>query len=218
MTAVSRAVWGAAGVASRTAIWSVADYRLIVAISPPPAAIYVAPHRSMFDIPVGVSTFRKLDVRPLVVVSRSYLARWRLERLDWPSVGVLPIDPGPGGRTRLLTEGGRALAAGTPVAIMPEGRVARSGAVPGGVKSGAAQLATETGAPVVVLGSAGTESLWRGTRASIVAAVKTPVVVMCHSVVWPDTTLDRTHANLLEALRMAEAAARAALSEWAGMP
>ena len=73
-TAILRAARGA----SRLSIALVAYYHLDAALKIPQPAIFIAPHRSMFDIPLGIQTFHRLNASPLLVVSRSHLQMLRV--------------------------------------------------------------------------------------------------------------------------------------------
>lgn len=205
------ALLGAARAMSRFSIALVADFRLDVNVEIPPTAIFIAPHRSMFDVPLGIQTFHRLGVAPLLVVSKSQLRGLRVPESNWDALDLLPISRNSNGRSTLMEVGTAALSAGRSVAIMPEGRVVRGG---GGerMRSGAAELAVSTEAPVVVLGSAGVERFWqRGRPATFVNFRRKPVVVVAHRVVRPNGSLGDAFDLIASSLAEAEAEARAQL-------
>ncbi|WP_054813079.1 lysophospholipid acyltransferase family protein [Nocardia arizonensis] len=188
-----------------------ARFELVLGVRPPDTpAVYVAPHRSMFDIPAGVVTFDRLGVKPLLVVSKRQLDKLNLRGWDWPALDLLPIDAGPRGRADLIDHGSAALESGRSVAVMPEGRVIRPDLVQGNSRrTGAAQLASSTGVPVVVLGSAGSDLLWQRGRPTTFASVRRPpVVVLCAEIVRPTGDVESTHALITDALSAAETEAR----------
>jgi 1-acyl-sn-glycerol-3-phosphate acyltransferase len=163
----------------------------------------------MFDVPAGLMTFRRLGVKPLIVVSQRQLESIRLGRLKWRGVGVLPIASGAEGRRTLIQAGCGALAAGQSVALMPEGRVIREGFSSSSVRSGAAHLAVESGASVIVLGSAGSERFWRrGSLASFVAVRRSPVVVVCHTSIQPTDDVEFMKQSIVVSMAEAERSAR----------
>lgn len=198
--------------ASRIAVGAVAKYELIRNVEPPNRpAIYIAPHRSMFDLPAGVRTFDLLGVKPLMVVSRRQLSALGLHNWDWDAVDLLPIDAGASGRSRLLSAGAAAIDADRSVAVMPEGAVR---ATASDIRSGAAQLATCTGAPIVVLGSAGAEQFWRrGHYSSYMSIRRKPMVVVCSHIVEPDGDVSAAKQLIIDGLRKAEADAKAILAQ-----
>ncbi len=210
-----RAAKAVARATSSFAVRIAAKYHLFNIIEQPDvAAIYIAPHRSMFDLPAGIVTFGKLDVTPLLVVSKPHLEKISTRQCDWNSLDLLPVDAGAGGRSALVDSGTAALHAGRSVAIMPEGRVVRSGYVHrDGLRTGAAHLATVTGAPVVILGSAGSEALWqRGKLTTFGSLRRPPVVVVCFEIVVPATDISSTHELISDRLAAAESEAHRRLA------
>lgn len=202
------ALLGAARAMSRLSIALVANYRLDDGVALPEPAIFIAPHRSMFDVPLGIETFHRLRVAPLLVVSKSQLRSLRVPESNWDALDLLPISRDSNGRSSLLEAGAAALASGRSVAIMPEGRIVRGNAGEK-LRSGAAELAVRTQAPVVVLGSAGADQFWqRGRPATFANVNRRPVVVVVHGVVRPDgdvaTTFDRIAAGLKAAENRAQ--------------
>jgi len=206
------AVLRAARAASRLSIALVADYRLDRGVEVPQPAIFIAPHRSMFDIPLGIETFHRLGVSPLLVVSRSILLKLRLPVSNWDALDLLPISRDSSGRSSLLEAGGEALAGGRSVAIMPEGRIVRAAHHGETVRSGVADLAVRTSAPVVVLGSAGSGHFWqRGRPATFVNVSRKPVVVVAHDVIRPEGDVQAVRIRIAAGLATAEAHAQSRL-------
>src|SRR4051794_17833181 len=91
---------------ARLAIGLVAQYRLEQRVGVPSAAIIVAPHRSMFDLPAGIHTFRRLHVTPIVVVSQRIVGQLRAPARLLESLRLLPIPANAEGRGLLLRAGG----------------------------------------------------------------------------------------------------------------
>ncbi|HEX4427868.1 MAG TPA: lysophospholipid acyltransferase family protein [Frankiaceae bacterium] len=196
--------------AARLSISLAADYRLEVDLRLPSPAIFIAPHRSMFDIPLGIETFHRLGIAPLLVVSKSQLRSMRIPESNWDALDLLPISRDSSGRSSMLAAGATALFAGRSVAIMPEGKIFRGSG--GKVRSGAPELAVRTGAPIVVLGSAGAEQFWqRGKPATFVNVSRKPVVVVVHDVVQPNGDTEDTRERVAASLKEAEARAQARL-------
>jgi 1-acyl-sn-glycerol-3-phosphate acyltransferase len=198
--------------ASRLAIALVADFHLDRGAEIPRPAIFIAPHRSMFDIPLGIQAFHRLDVSPLLVVSRSYLKRLRVPEANWDALDLLPISRNSDGRSSLLVAGSEALSAGRSVAIMPEGRIIRDAHDRVHVRSGVADLAVRARAPVVILGSAGSEKFWqRGRPGTFANFARKPVVVLVHDVIQADGDAHSTLERIATGLATAEDRARAYL-------
>jgi 1-acyl-sn-glycerol-3-phosphate acyltransferase len=167
----------------------------------------------MFDVPLGIQTFHQLNVSPLLVVSRSYLKRLRVPEANWDALDLLTISRNSDGRSSLLSAGHDALAAGRSVAIMPEGRVVRGTYSRKHVRSGVADLAVQSSAPVVILGSAGSDQFWqRGRPSTFVNPVRKPVVVVVHDVLHADGNIQSTLERIATGLATAEERARAHLS------
>ncbi len=201
--------------AARLSIALVADYRLFADLELPHPAIFIAPHRSMFDVPLGIETFHRLGVAPLLVVSKSQLRSMRVPESNWDALDLLPISRDSSGRSSVLTAGAAALSAGRSVAIMPEGKIVRGGG--GKVRSGGAELAARTEAPIVVLGSAGAEQFWqRGRPRTFLNVSRRPVVVVVHDVVRPDADTESTRERVAAGLKAAEAQARVRLESIQG--
>ncbi|MCS7478749.1 FAD-dependent oxidoreductase [Umezawaea endophytica] len=125
------------------------------------AAVYVANHRSVFDVLAGVLAFRHLRVSPRLVVARKYFDKGVSAKILY-AIGALPALRG---SDATVNAGIAAIRAGDSVAIMPEGRITAVDDVPGaGYGRGAAMMAIETGAPIVPIGSSGTHLVWKNSR------------------------------------------------------
>ena len=143
-------------------------------------AVYVANHRSIFDVPAGLLTFRHLCVFPRLVVARKYFDGPGVSGLR--AIGALPALRG---SDATVTGSIAAVQHGESVAFMVEGRIttrAEAGTAPHG--RGAAVTAAETGAPVVPIAAWGTDSVWsasrpwpllRRSRAQVVIAIGLPI-------------------------------------------
>ena len=139
-------------------------------------AIIVANHRSYFDTAaVGMTVLR---------TGRAVRFLGKKEVFDAPIVGALAsamggirVDRGTGSASP-LREAERALAAGDLVALMPQGTIPRGyeffePELKG--RHGAARLAAATGAPVIPMGTWGTELVWpRSSRLPNITNVRHP--------------------------------------------
>ncbi|MDA8070807.1 MAG: HAD-IB family hydrolase [Actinomycetota bacterium] len=141
--------------------------------------LLVANHRSYFDV-VALALVAAGMGRPV-----RFLAKQEL--FDAPVVGWLAralggiaVDRG-GDPGRSMHEARRALDAGEPVVIMPQGTIPSGGAFYDPVlrgRTGAARLAAQTGARVVPIGIWGTEVIWpRSARLPNVGNVTHPPTV-----------------------------------------
>lgn len=123
-------------------------------------AVYVANHRSIFDVPAGLLTFRHLEVFPRLVVATKYF--------DGPGVGglrAIGAMPALRGSDATVTGAVAAVLHGESVAFMVEGRItSRAEAETAAHGRGAAATAARTGAPIVPIGSWGTGEVWSGSR------------------------------------------------------
>jgi putative phosphoserine phosphatase/1-acylglycerol-3-phosphate O-acyltransferase len=149
-------------------------------------AIVVANHRSYFDtVAVGMTVLR--SGRPVRFLGKK-------EVFDAPVIGPVAsamggirVDRGSGSGTP-LHDAERALAAGDLVALMPQGTIPRGldffePQLKG--RHGAARLAAATGAPVIPIGTWGTEKVWpRSSRLPNVTNVMHPPTVRIR-VGWP---------------------------------
>jgi putative phosphoserine phosphatase/1-acylglycerol-3-phosphate O-acyltransferase len=124
-------------------------------------AILVGNHRSYFDIPALIQM-----VRPTGRTGRILAKR---EVFDVPVVGALaaalggiPVDRGAGGKES-FDMAANALEGGELVCVLPQGTIPRGRKFYDPVlkgRTGAARLATATGAPVIPFGLWGTEEVW----------------------------------------------------------
>jgi 1-acyl-sn-glycerol-3-phosphate acyltransferase len=139
--------------------------------------IHAANHRSFADLLFAAAAFAQWGQPIRCLVAADYFARPGLGRLlrdlrCIPVEGMSAID--------LAKE---VLAEGTPVAIMPEGRLVPpdewdEGRV-GRPHPGVGRLAIDTGLPVAVAGAAGTEDLWpRGRSRPFVQPWKRRLLTM----------------------------------------
>lgn len=199
-------LWAAARSASEIAVRLSCQLYLTKLAEVPPAAVIVAPHRSAFDVPVGLITFKRLRLEPLLVVSERQLRNLHVGRIDWLGMNILPVSKSNESRRRMLELGSRYLSSNQSVAIMPEGRVLRDGApLPSRMGTGAAELATITGRPIVILGTHGTNQCWRkGQAVSFLGRSANPVEVVIHKTLHPETEVADTHECIAEALLQAE--------------
>jgi len=141
--------------------------------------LLAANHRSYFDVAAVAVVAARLG-RPVRFLGKQ-------ELFDAPVVGSLaralggiPVDR-TGDPRHSLRQAERALRAGEPVVVMPQGTIPRGAAFFDPVlkgKTGTARLAAATGAPVVPVGIWGTEAVWpRSARLPNVGAVGHPPVV-----------------------------------------
>ncbi|MGC7095359.1 FAD-dependent oxidoreductase [Amycolatopsis lurida] len=124
-------------------------------------AVYVANHRSIFDVPAGVLVFRRLRVSPRLVIARKYFHRGAFGKV-LHATGALPALRD---SDATVNAGVAAIQAGESIAIMPEGKIATpETALSAEYGRGAALIAMATGAPIVPIGAAGTHLVWRTSR------------------------------------------------------
>ncbi|MDX3191828.1 FAD-dependent oxidoreductase [Streptomyces sp. MN03-5084-2B] len=124
-------------------------------------AVYVANHRSIFDVPAGVLAFRYLGVSPRLVIAQKYFHKGAFGKV-LHATGALPAFR----RSEATVNAGvAAIRSGESVAIMPEGRITTpEEAETAGYGRGAAMIALATGVPVVPIGAAGAQQVWAGSR------------------------------------------------------
>jgi 1-acyl-sn-glycerol-3-phosphate acyltransferase len=142
-------------------------------------AVYIANHRSMFDVPTGVMTFDRLRVLPRIVVQRE-----SFDTAFSPYLKGLGALPALRGTNATVTAAEAALAAGDSVAFMVEGKLTpRSAAEHAPHGSGAALAALRTNAPIVPIAAYGTDDVWpsrrpwpllRPTRPKVVVVIGEP--------------------------------------------
>lgn len=160
----ARTIWRVACTASRIMSRPVAELRFVrtgTSSWPPGSpAVYVANHRSIFDVLAGLLTFEHLGVTPRLVVKRDYF--------DGPlglflrAIGALPALRG---SDATITAAIAAIEAGDSVAFMVEGRLVppeRASEAPYG--RGATEVAARTGVPIVPIAGRGTKKVWAGSR------------------------------------------------------
>jgi 1-acyl-sn-glycerol-3-phosphate acyltransferase/glycine/D-amino acid oxidase-like deaminating enzyme len=143
-------------------------------------AIYVANHRSIFDVVAGLLTFKRLGVHPHLVVAQKYFKGGAGKALD--SIGALPALRG---SDATINAAIAAVNGGDSVAFMVEGRiVSRSESEEAQYGRGAFAVAAATSAPVVPIASWGTDQPWphprpwplvRVPRARIAVAIGRPL-------------------------------------------
>jgi 1-acyl-sn-glycerol-3-phosphate acyltransferase len=148
-------------------------------------AVYVANHRSLFDVPTGLMTFDRLRVFPRIVVDRKYFDTWFSRHLK--QLGALPALRG---TNATVTAAVAALAAGDSVAFMVEGKLTPRGAAehaPHG--SGAALAALRTNAPIVPIAAYGTDDVWPSSRPwPLLRRTRPKVVVVIGEPFHPETS------------------------------
>lgn len=122
-------------------------------------AIFVANHRSLFDVVVGICFFAHFKASVRILVAGKYFADPLLGRL-LRLIGAIPVD---GTGLLGLKEALGALDAGESVVIMPEGRIVSSLESSSGVglhASGVGLLVQRSGAPVVLCAITGSDEVW----------------------------------------------------------
>jgi 1-acyl-sn-glycerol-3-phosphate acyltransferase len=118
-------------------------------------AIVVAPHRSWLD-PACVGAACPRPVRFLILWDI-----YQRPRMRWfyRALGTLPVAPGGYSALSSLREALRALGRGEVVGVFPEGRVSTPER-PAPIHSGAAMLASHSGAPIIPMQIAGSSRAW----------------------------------------------------------
>jgi 1-acyl-sn-glycerol-3-phosphate acyltransferase len=175
------------------------------------AAVYVANHRSIFDVPAGALAFRHLRVSPRLVVARKYFEKGAFGKI-LIATGALPALRG---SDATVNAGIAAIRAGDSVGIMPEGRITASeDAVAAEYGRGAAMIAIATGVPVVPIGANGTHLVWPGTRPwPLVARNRPRVTIAVGRPIEPaGLTCHELTDRIRSAIRELEACAGQALS------
>ena len=128
---------------------------------PPGGAVLVSNHQSIVDIPLFLSAFP----RPVRFLAKRELGGIILFGKAMANAGNLFVDrKDPRDVPRMFREAASRLSAGQLLAVFPEGRRTRDGAI-GGFKTGAFRLALEAGAPLVpVFIDGGYTAMPRGAR------------------------------------------------------
>lgn len=164
-------------------IFAKVDVRYLGGSPGPGPAIFVANHRSFFDIPVGLEYFLRLGIAPQIAVHRRFF-KHRLVGGVLRYVGAVPVESGTG--EQWLSGAAAELRAGGSVALMPEGKITSESATVGRLRSGVVRLAEGADAPVLPIGVSGTDTVWplgrpvprlRLPRPTIVLAVGTPMLI-----------------------------------------
>ena len=160
-------------------IFAKVDVDYVGAVPQPGPVIYVANHRSFFDIPIGVEFYLRHGIAPEVAVHQRFFQN-RVLGAILRYVGAQPLGRGLG--EQWLASASETLDAGRAVALMPQGRITtasdqRSGI--GELKSGVVRLAQATGAPVVPIGAVGTNEIWPLGRRLPRVRCRRPTVRIC---------------------------------------
>ncbi|MCS7483520.1 FAD-dependent oxidoreductase [Umezawaea endophytica] len=166
-------------------------------------AVYVANHRSLFDVPAGVLAFRHLGVSPRLVVARKYFDKGPFGRV-LRAIGALPALRG---SDATITAGVAAIRAGDSVAIMPEGKItAPEDGITAEHGRGAAMIALATGVPIVPIAARGTHLVWGRSRPwPLVRRDHPRVVITVGRPIAPDGRSGQDLTNLVrDALRVLE--------------
>jgi 1-acyl-sn-glycerol-3-phosphate acyltransferase len=141
----------------------------------PYPAVYVANHRSIFDVPAGALAFRYLQASPRLVVARKYFEKGAFGKI-LHATGAIPAFRG---SEATVNAGVAAIRAGDSVAIMPEGKITGiEDAVAAEYGRGAAMIAIKTGAPIVPIGGNGTQLVWEKLRPWPLASRNRPRVTI----------------------------------------
>lgn len=164
-------------------IFAKVDVRHLGAKPQPGPVIFVANHRSFFDIPVGLEYFLRLGIAPQIAVHRRFYKN-RLVGGLLRYVGAVPVEAGTG--EQWLSDAAAELGAGRAVALMPEGKITSESATVGRLRTGVVRLAEGANAPVLPIGVRGTDVVWplgrplprlRLHRPTIVLTVGAPMLI-----------------------------------------
>ena len=158
-SALSRRLWRMGQRFSRTAVGLVATVEFHDRGARPPSgtpAVYVATHRSLFDVPLGVVTFERLGVAPRLVVAAKYFNHPLGSYLR--GIGALAAIRR---SDATINAAVAAVECGESVAFMVEGRIVeRRGAATSKHGRGAVEVAARTGVPIVPIAAGGTDQVW----------------------------------------------------------
>jgi 1-acyl-sn-glycerol-3-phosphate acyltransferase len=137
-------------------------------------AVYVANHRSIFDVVAGLRTFDHLGIRPRLIVAERFFQGTAGRALS--AVGALPALRGSDATTSAAAA---AVTAGESVAFMVEGKLTtRADSRDAAHGRGAPTVAALTGVPVVPLGSWGTDRPWPRPRPWPVLRFRRPKIAV----------------------------------------
>ncbi len=137
-------------------------------------AIYVANHRSIFDVVAGIRTFDHLGVRPRLIVAERFFRGTAGRALT--AVGALPALRG---SDATISAAVAAIEAGESVAFMVEGKLTtRADSRDAAHGRGAPTVAALTGVPVVPLGSWGTDRPWPRPKPWPVVRLRRPRIAV----------------------------------------
>lgn len=121
-------------------------------------------HRSLFDVAAGLICLHRFGHYPRILIERRYVeSRWTAPFAR--AIGAIPVDRSLGGGAAYQAALD-VLARGTPVIVMPEGRLHWDPADPrstGPAKTGVSRLALAAGVAVVPAALTGTERVFPPT-------------------------------------------------------
>jgi putative phosphoserine phosphatase/1-acylglycerol-3-phosphate O-acyltransferase len=122
--------------------------------------IIAANHRSLFDVAAGLIALHRFQRYPRLLIAREYVeGRWTAPFCR--AIGAIPVDRGAGARA--LDAAVAQLRTGTPILVMPEGKLHWDPEHPlttGAAKTGVSRLAVAAGAVVVPAAVVGSERVW----------------------------------------------------------
>lgn len=141
----------------------------------PGPIIFIANHRSFFDIPVGLEFFLRLRIAPQIAVHRRFFKN-RLVGTALRYVGAVPVEAGTG--EHWLSGAAAELDAGHAVALMPEGQITAESKTVGRLRSGVVRLAEGADAAVLPIGVRGTDDVWPLGRPLPKLRLRRPTIVL----------------------------------------
>ena len=154
-------------------------------------AVIVANHRTYFDAVVGLVAFHRVKRYPRVIVAAEY---FEMRIIGWMlrSAGAIPLDRSD---PSIFDDAARrVLAAGIPILVLPEGKLAGVMGDPttlGEFRYGAARIAHDHDVPVFALAHVGCDDVWpRGHRFPITRPWRRPPVDLIGAAELIDTTGD----------------------------
>lgn len=126
--------------------------------------VIVANHSSYWDVPIGLTLFRCLDISPAIVVGE-WIEHLPLYKWVAKSLNLIVVARGTAGRRALLGSARRELEVGCGVAVMPQGHLGDLSTLrPGRLGLGAAMVAIDTARPIIPMGVAGVPRGWNPIR------------------------------------------------------